>query len=121
MFMQILFCDTLLSVRIVYFLKIIMNIIHFIIPMGLILKVTFDFYKGIISGNDDKGEILKKTSTRIVAAVILFLVPTLVGALLSIFNELTDSTSYKDSFYSCYKQVDSDFIKQLENNESDNQ
>jgi len=116
--MEILFCDTLLSVRLVYLVKIILNIIKFVIPLGLILKVTFDLYKGILNGSDDKAEILRKTSNRIVAAIIVFLIPTLVGAILSIFNE--SNASYKDSFYSCYRQVDLDLIKSLTNNESDN-
>ena len=62
--MQILFCNDLLSVRIVYLLKTFINIIRFVIPIVLILKTAIDIYKGVIS-TDDKGELIKNTSNRI--------------------------------------------------------
>ncbi|MBR3660667.1 MAG: hypothetical protein IKN63_02055 [Bacilli bacterium] len=115
--MQILFCDTLLSVRIVYYVKVLVNLIRFLIPLGLLFKITLDLYKGIISANDEKSELIKKTGTRITAAVIIFLIPTFIGLFLSLINEFTDTSSYKDSFYSCYKSADSDLIKELEEKE----
>ena len=114
--MQILFCDTQLSIRIVYYLKVIINVIHFLIPLGLIIKVSLDLYKGVLSGSDNKGEILTKTRNRIIAAIIIFLVPTLVGALLSIFNDFGNTNSYKDSFYSCYMEASPELIESIENN-----
>ena len=114
--MQILFCDTEFSLRLVYYVKVILYALQFIIPLGLIIRVTVDLFKGILSGNDEKGEIFRKSIHRIVAAVIIFLVPTLVGAVLSIFNDYSNSSSYQDSFYNCYKQVSPELIEAAKNN-----
>ena len=111
--MQILFCDTELSIRLIYYVKTFLNVLKFLIPLGLILKVTLDLYHGILTGNDDKGEIITKSRNRIIAAIIIFFVPTLVGAILSIFDDQI-SSSYRDSFYSCYRKADLTLIKSIQ-------
>lgn len=97
--MQILFCDTLLSVRLIYYLKTIINVLKFIVPMLLIIKVTFDFYKGVINPNNEKQELIKKSSTRIIAAVIIFLVPTFISILFSFIESYNKEIIIKLIFF----------------------
>lgn len=112
--MQVLFCDTLLSVRMVYFLKIAINIIRFLIPILLIFKLTLDIYKGILNGNDEKREILRKSSNRIIAAVLIFLVPTLISLLFSFISTFSsEGKTYKTTFTSCYNSVNQELIDKL--------
>ncbi|MBQ8892390.1 MAG: D-alanyl-D-alanine carboxypeptidase family protein [Bacilli bacterium] len=116
--MQILFCDTLLSVRLIYYLKVAINLLRFIVPILLIIKVTLDVYKGILNANDDKGVILKKSSSRIIAAIIIFLVPTLIGVLFSFMGTFSnEDDNYQNNFLSCYNKVDSTLIEALVNDE----
>ena len=118
--MQILFCDTLLSVRLIYLLKVALNLIRFVIPILLIIKITLDVYKAIINGNDEKQEILKKSSTRILAAVIIFLVPTLISLLFSFISTFSgEGNTYKTSFTSCYTSVNQELLSKLKKIEDD--
>ena len=112
--MQILFCDTLLSVRLIYLLKVALNLIRFVIPILLIIKITLDVYKGILNGNDEKQEILKKSTTRILAAIIIFLVPTFISLLFSFIGTFSsEGQTYKTTFTSCYNHVDIELVNKL--------
>ena len=112
--MQILFCDTLLSVRLIYLLKVTLNLIRFVIPILLIVKITIDVYKGILNGNDEKQEILKKSSSRIIAAILIFLVPTLISLLFSFIGTFDDSgNTYKTTFANCYNSVNQELLSEL--------
>ena len=70
------------------FVGIILDIIKIAVPILLIIMGSIDFAKAIIAGKDD--EIKKSQSTfikRVIAAVIVFFVPTIVGLLLSLINQ----------------------------------
>ena len=108
--MQILFCDTLLTVRLIYLLKVALNVMRFVVPILLIVKMTTSLYKSILTGNDEKQEILQKASTKIFAAIIIFLVPTLIGLLFSLIGE---GKSYKESFATCYNSVNQELLKSV--------
>ena len=70
------------------FIGIILDIIKIAVPIILIIMGSIDFAKAIVAGKDD--EIKKSQSTfikRVIAAVIVFFVPTIVGLLLSLINQ----------------------------------
>lgn len=65
--------------RIIKFVMDLINIVLFIVPIGLILMISVDFMKSVIAGKDD--EMKKNVNLvikRIIMAVALFLVPTIV-------------------------------------------
>ena len=114
--MQILFCDTLLSIRIVYIFKIVLNIIRFVIPIILIIKLTLEAYKNIIN-SDNKSNFLVNLRTKLIAAIIIFLVPTFINLLFSFIAKTNSSASYyKDSFPACYDKVNKEFIDNFAKN-----
>ena len=44
--------------RIIYYTKVLLNILRFVIPILLIIKIVLSFYKGVLDPNDK--EIFKK-------------------------------------------------------------
>lgn len=80
--------ETLL--RVMGIVKLVMKVICIIVPIVLIVLGTLDLFKAVTAGKDE--EIKKKQKaliTRLVAGVLVFLVPTIVTVL---FNLL----GYKD-------------------------
>ena len=71
-------------------LKTILNYIRIIGPILVVLLSAIDFIKAVV-GTDEKAmkEAQSKLVIRLVAAVLLFLVPTLVELLLSFINATT--------------------------------
>ena len=84
-FIQLLACDGDF-VAILRIVRWVVNIICFAIPIILIVLCILDIAKIVTAGNIDdklKKEVTNKVVTRIVFAVIIFLVPTIIGL---IFN-----------------------------------
>jgi hypothetical protein len=83
-FFQILgVCDTDF-VAILRIVRWVVSIICFAVPIILIILCILDIAKIVTAGNIDdklKKETLDKIVTRVVFAVIIFLVPTIVGLL----------------------------------------
>lgn len=98
-------CDTEGFLRIVYFIKLAMNILRFVIPIILIIMLTIDLVKNTITPNNKDG--MKKITNRLIAAVVVFLIPSLIDIFVGItsyFFENSDNfqnkTDYKLS--NCY-------------------
>ena len=74
-------CNGLKSI--VMIVRFILNIIQWVVPIILIVLGTIDLVKAVIAGKDD--DIKKHQQTlikRIIAAVIVFLIPMLVSILM---------------------------------------
>ncbi len=87
-------CGDLFGDELVKLINDIMNVIRIAVPILLIVLGIVDFTKAVFSG-DDKA-MSKAQSTfikRIVAAVIVFLVPIFVNLVLNIANEVWDYIS----------------------------
>lgn len=75
--------------RVLKFVMILINIVLFIIPMGLIIMVSIDFGKNVISGKED--EMKKNVQVaikRIMFAVMLFLINPIVSFSISFLGDL---------------------------------
>ena len=85
--------------------KAIINVIKWAIPILLIVMGTLDIAKIVISGNQDEKEVkaaTKKLTTRVIYAVIIFLIPTIVTGILSlVFGTGKTDTTIID----CYKDA----------------
>ena len=57
--------------------KTILNILRIVVPIILIAMTTLDITKKVINPEDKEGQ--KKIMTRAIAALIVFLVPTIVN------------------------------------------
>ena len=99
-------CDDFRFLKILYLFKIIIKVISIVVPILLILFLSIELVKAIVESNEAKINALKKSSIkRIIAAVVVFLVPTFVSLFLSIFNS-------KD-YQNCIVDLSSEKIKSL--------
>ena len=67
----------------------VLNLIRWVIPIILIVMVTMDIAKIVVTSNNDEKEVKaaqKKFTTRIIYAVIIFLIPTLVKAVFGLIT-----------------------------------
>lgn len=68
----------------------------------------------MLTGADEKESIIKKSSNKIMACIIVFLVPTMINLLLSILNAASiDTSDYTNDFATCYKEANPTLITQL--------
>ena len=82
--MYILVCESSGLLKILAFLKIIMNIVFVVAPIGLIIMVSIDFAKAVISGDAEaQRKSLELGFNRILYAVLLFAVPYIVSLFLN--------------------------------------
>ena len=111
---QILFCEQPGIVQVIYFLKVFLNLIRFVTPIILIITISLDFYKNMLAGSDEKESIIKKSGNKIIACIIVFLVPTMINLLLSVLNTASINTSdYTEDFATCYNEANPTLIKEL--------
>ncbi len=74
-------CDTDF-VSILKIVRWVINLICFGVPIILIILTIFDIAKIVIAGNIDdklKKEVTNKVFTRLIYAVVIFLVPTIIS------------------------------------------
>ena len=103
-------CLNLLFLRILYYFKLALNIIRIVIPIGLILKVILDIYKQVLNPSEEDGK--KAVIKRVVAAIIIFLVPTIVSVIISITSEALNLQN--SGINQCLEFADMKYIKLLE-------
>lgn len=90
-------CDSVMFLKVLYFLKQLLNVICFVVPMGLIVIVSLDFAKSVIASRDDDMRKNMNTSIkRIIYAVGLFLVPVFVSVGIGFVGD--DALGYQDCF-----------------------
>ena len=90
-------------------IKFVLNVIRFIIPIVLILLGTIDLFKAVTSQKDD--EIKKKSSAlvkRVIAGVVVFLIPTIVSLLMGWIGN--------DEWSNCWDDAKGDFSALFEKN-----
>lgn len=64
--------------------KMVIKVLQLVVPMGLIIMGTIDMAKAVIAGDEKKiKEAQKPFIKRIIAAVIVFLIPIIVNMVLS--------------------------------------
>lgn len=110
-------CNNILVLRILYLIKTALNILKFIVPLGLIIKIAFDLYKEILQNNDDKQKTIKIIGNRILAAIIVYCIPTFINLIFALFSDMNIGNPNDVSFATCYDQVDITLIEKLEEEE----
>ena len=73
---------------IINMVKTLLDVIRIVVPIGLIVMTSLDISKKVINPEDKDGQ--KKIMTRAIAALIIFLIPTLIKLTLSIIGAGTD-------------------------------
>lgn len=81
-------------------------IIQVVVPILLILWGMLDFAKGIIGQDEDKIKAgQKKFIQRLIAAIIVFLIVTIVQLVIGVVGNLQGEGNQASSAWSCAKQI----------------
>lgn len=83
------YCGPSALLRVFYFFKIILHIAFIIIPIILIVMLFVDFTKAAMAPDDSKAKKITGIAIkRIIYAVVIFLVPTIVAIFNSVLGDL---------------------------------
>ena len=91
-------------------IKTVLKWICIIIPIILIVMCVVDLAKIVTAGDktdDVKKKAISTVSTRVIFAIVIFLVPTLVNALFGIFGTTFSGADNEVGFLSCWKNTSS--------------
>ena len=83
----------------IYAIKQALNIIHFVVPIILIVMASIQLFKMVTSPDDPQGKKMKTLTNKFIAAVLIFFIPFIVDLAVSI---LPDSFSVA----SCWQSAD---------------
>ena len=103
-------CLNTLFLRIIYLCGVFLNILRFAIPIILILKLVLDVFKQVINPNDEEGK--KYIKNRVIASIIVFLIPTVIEVLFYVF-QVVFGNSYSELTV-CREFATLDHIEALE-------
>lgn len=93
----ITFCEENRVLKVFQILGYIIFGAKIIVPLILLILGTIDFAKAVISSNDKAPqEALKSFGLRIVAAIIVFLIPTFLEFLITLINDASETFKEKN-------------------------
>ena len=97
--MQCTYLDPIISI-----IKTVLNIVRWAIPIILIVIGTFDMMKAVIASKEDEIKAAQKLLIkRVVYAVVIFLIPTIVYFVFNIVSN-TDGIDGTGNFWDCWNQ-----------------
>ncbi len=97
--------------RIIYFIKILVEIIMIIVPIGLIIMGLIDFSKSVVTNDENaRKKNLNIFIKRIIFAVLLFAMPWIVRT----FMHFLSVSGFDSDFVTCYENANSEKIKELD-------
>jgi len=111
-------CENPDILRIVYFLLKIMDLIFLVVPIILVVYITIDIIKIIIGANNDKTlkDKHKSIINRIIFALFLFFVPTIVTVVMNVLSVAGVSTDYQSCIDNANKES-INFYQQIKDEE----
>ncbi len=98
-------CDVPNVLKVIKIIKLVINLIRIFVPIILIIFGMIDFARAITK-NDELNKSLKAFVKKAIAAIIIFLIPTLVNI---IFRATMGEVNYKK----CFDNADDTTIKEL--------
>ena len=103
--------------RIIKFIFILLDIILFVVPMGLIIMVIVDFSKNVIAGKEDEmKKNLNIAIKRIIYCMVLFLIPTIVDFAIILVNDLGNNIGLGFDYMECITIAKEHDLSQYEMN-----
>lgn len=108
-------CTNVLFLKILYFSLVVLSIVRYIVPIGLIVRIIIDLFRGMVSGNSiSPKEIIVKDLEKVVAAIIVFLVPTFVSLFVTLIeNTVLVSVDYQNCIPNAYNYAYYEKIEEL--------
>ena len=89
----------------------VLDIVHFFVPIILIIFCTVDIFKIIVSKKEDEVKKLRKdVFLKILYAIVIYLIPFLVPFILNMFDRILPM-DYDNGWKDCY-----DYVKNSKDN-----
>jgi len=101
-------CDTSTGLQIFYLLKIAFQILCIVLPIIIIITMTISLFKYVV-GSEEK--IIMPNIKKIIAALIIFILPSLFGYLFTNFN------GNENDFMNCFNIATPEKVKALQEKE----
>lgn len=93
-------------VNVIAIVRLVMNIICIAVPIIMILMGTIDLFKAVTAGKDgDIKEKQKALITRIIAGVLVFLVPTIVSVIMNLIGVSSWRTCWNNAAKGNFKSL----------------
>ena len=98
-------CEDYRVLSVIYLIKTVIKIVSVFVPIILIVSLVIKYTSDVLKG-DGKNQVLgKDVINKIMAAIIIFLVPTIVNMLISIIGFNSENN--------CYLNANRDYINSL--------
>lgn len=104
-------CESSSVLKVIYMVKTIITIIKVSVPIMLIISLMIDYARAVIN-NDELKKSNKKLVSKIIAALLIFLIPTFISLIINIVG--TNS-----QIKHCLDNANPDSIKVFEENEKE--
>lgn len=97
------------TIEVWQFIGVALLVFKIVIPVILIILGMVDLGKAVISSDDKSiGKAVKSVAFRVIAAVVIFFIPTLIGAVFSLIGSFGEA---KDDFKICKECITSPINK----------
>lgn len=98
--------------KVIFFIKQLLDIVFFIVPIGLIVMLGIDFFKNVSAAKEeDMKKNLSIAIKRLIYCVCIFFIPTVVNLLTKIISDSLEDTSI--NYAECLVNANSDKINEL--------
>ena len=97
------------SLKIILFIKELINIIFIVVPIGLIVFIAIDMFKNTVNTESEDKKNLAKSIKRLIFCALLFLVPTIVNATVDLVQQVIGEIPY----VSCWSNATKEKVESL--------
>lgn len=100
-------CTNVGILKVIYFIKLLLNIAFIAVPIGLIVFGIIDFSKSVASGDEkDSKKNLNLFIKRLIYGALVFCVPWIVSVVMHLLGDLTKDVNWTD----CYNNANKEYI-----------
>lgn len=86
------------------FIKDALNLVRFLVPIGLIVWTVIELLKNVL--NPDDKDSKKKIGNRVIAGLIVFLVPTIVNLVMNVVDiGINSGKGYDYNISECWRKA----------------
>ena len=99
--------------KVMYLIKTLVNIIRWVVPVGLVIMTSLDIVKKVLNPDEKEGQ--KKIMHRVIAGLVVFFVPFFIRFVLGIVDkgaENNSGTSSYKSALSCWEEANIDCVEE---------
>ena len=105
-------CQTSAILKVIYFIFEIIKLAFIIVPIGLIVMITVDFAKNVMSNEDEMKKNLSLVFKRVIMCVAIFFVPTIVRLAMNLVD-IADP-SFNIPYRDCIENANLSKIEEME-------